>query len=127
METLLSSLGPATTTTSVEDLLFNTTTEYLLNSITPECSESSLDCKINHSIVCVGQVEYCHLTKEEYEDMLYDYIAPSVPEWILIFSHIIVFLMGLVSIFPDFTQYQSISLTKYNFESILPYGNVKHR
>lgn len=96
METLLSSLGPATST-SAEDLWVNLTTEYTSNTIPTTCSETSWDCVIDHSIYCVGDPAYCNLTKEEYEDLLFDYIAPTIPEWILIFSHIVVFLMGLVS------------------------------
>lgn len=61
------------------------------------CSETSSDFVIDHSVHCVGEKLYCNLSKEEYEDLLYDYIFPSLPEWILIISHIIVFLMGLVS------------------------------
>lgn len=96
METLLSSLGP-TTSTLAEDLLTNASTEYLLTTILTTCAESSSDCVIDHSVVCVGEPEYCNLTRDEYEELLYDYISPTTPEWILIFSHIIVFLMGLVS------------------------------
>lgn len=54
------------------------------------------DC-INHNITCVGEPLYCNYTYEEYVQMLYDYIYPSVSEWILIFSHAVVFFMGLVS------------------------------
>lgn len=58
------------------------------------CTEPSC---INHTIVCVGEPDYCNYTYEEYVEMLYDYIYPTVPEWILIFSHAVVFFMGLVS------------------------------
>lgn len=95
METLLSSLGP-TTSTLAEDLLGNATTEYFSYPALL-CSETSRDCVIDHSVICVGEPEYCNLTKDEYEFLLYDYIYPTIPEWILIFSHIVVFLMGLVS------------------------------
>lgn len=96
METLLASL--VTTTTAVEDLINNTSSvDILLSSVVTICSESGADCAIDHSVVCVGDKEYCNLTKAEYEELIYDYIAPTVPEWILIFSHICVFLMGLVS------------------------------
>jgi hypothetical protein len=97
MESLLSSLA-STTTTTVEDLLFNSSTvDYGVDPIMKICSETGQDCVIDHTITCVGDPEYCNLTKEEYEELLFDYIAPTVPEWILIFSHIVVFLMGLVS------------------------------
>lgn len=52
------------------------------------------------NITCVGDPMYCNYTYDEYVQMLRDYIAPTVPEWILIFSHAIVFFMGLVSFPP---------------------------
>lgn len=95
MESLLSSLSP---TTTFEDLLYNSSTvDRLLNPIAATCSETSPDCVIDHTVVCVGDPQYCNLTKSEYEKILYDYISPTIPELILIFSHIVVFLMGLVS------------------------------
>lgn len=51
------------------------------------------------NITCVGEPIYCNYTYDEYVQMLYDYIYPTVPEWILIISHTVVFFMGLVSIF----------------------------
>lgn len=64
------------------------------------CNENEdPDCIIDHNITCVGDPLHCNLTYEEYLEMLYDYIYPSVPEWILICSHAVVFLMGLVSEF----------------------------
>ncbi|XP_055696230.1 orexin/Hypocretin receptor type 1-like [Lutzomyia longipalpis] len=54
------------------------------------------DCVIDHNITCVGEPMYCNLTYEEYVNLVYDYIYPSISEWILIFSHSIVFIMGLV-------------------------------
>lgn len=55
------------------------------------------DCIIDHNITCVGDRQYCNLTYDEYMSLLYDYIYPTVPEWILIGSHSVVFVMGLVS------------------------------
>jgi len=63
------------------------------------CNETNPECVIDHSVYCVGDPLYCNLTREEYLEILYDYISPTVPEWILIFSHVIVFLMGLVRIY----------------------------
>lgn len=54
------------------------------------------NCIIDHNITCVGDPIHCNLTYDEYLDMLLDYIYPSVPEWILISSHAVVFVMGLV-------------------------------
>lgn len=63
------------------------------------CNEISNDCQIDHNIVCVGDPAYCNLTEDEYTKLLFEYIYPTIPEWILIFSHSIVFLMGLVSVY----------------------------
>jgi hypothetical protein len=93
METLLASLGPATV--SVEEFLLNSTAEMNRSSLPALCVGQ--DCPIDHSLVCVGDPEFCNLTKAQYEELLRDYISPSPAEWILIFSHIVVFLMGLVS------------------------------
>lgn len=126
METLLLSLGP-TTSTLAEDLLVNATIDYFTNPISTTCSETSRDCVIDHSVVCVGEVEYCNLTKDEYELLLYDYISPTIPEWILIFSHIIVFLMGLVSHQLTWNFYCSQSTTNFiNWRTEFSHENVKH-
>lgn len=79
-----------------EELLLNSSSmdSYLNPTV---CSDANGDCVIDHERVCVGEPDYCNLTRDEYEKLIYDYIAPTVPEWILIFSHILVFLMGLVS------------------------------
>lgn len=45
---------------------------------------------------CIGSQEYCNLTEEEYVRMLNDYIYPNTYEWILIGTHTIVFIIGLV-------------------------------
>jgi hypothetical protein len=104
--TTLPTISSRTTTTTtitaaaaVSEFLWNhsSTVDYDLNPVLTTCSETSVDCRIDHSIQCVGDPIYCNLTKEEYVALLYDYISPTVPEWILICSHIIVFLMGLVS------------------------------
>ncbi len=79
------------------ELLWNSTVDYSENVTL--CLESSADCVIDHTKQCVGDPLYCNLTESEYRKLVYDYIWPSVPEWILIFSHLIVFLMGLVNLF----------------------------
>lgn len=60
--------------------------------------ELSITCH-QENITCVGEIEYCNLTYEEYKQMLEEYIFPSVWEWILIGMHGTVFLIGLVSTF----------------------------
>lgn len=50
----------------------------------------------NYTEPCVGDVEYCNLTKEEYIKMLHDYIYPRTFEWILIGIHAVVFIIGLI-------------------------------
>ena len=60
-------------------------------------TSDDVNCIIDHNVICVGDREYCNHTYEEYRDMLLEYIYPSTGEWILIASHTVVFLMGLVS------------------------------
>ncbi|CAK1591287.1 unnamed protein product [Parnassius mnemosyne] len=45
---------------------------------------------------CVGDPEFCNMTKEEYLEMLNDYIYPQPYEWVLIATHAIVFVIGLI-------------------------------
>lgn len=45
---------------------------------------------------CVGLQEYCNMTKDEYMEMLYDYIFPRPYEWVLIAIHAVVFIIGLI-------------------------------
>lgn len=75
-------------------------TEYLTaNATAPHCDleEEGISCTIDHSVVCVGKEEFCNITQDEYMEMLYLYIRPTPSEWILIISHLVVFVMGLVS------------------------------
>ncbi|VVD00051.1 unnamed protein product, partial [Leptidea sinapis] len=59
-------------------------------------TESEDEIKLNNTEVCVGAVEFCNMTKEEYVIMLKQYIYPQTYEWILIGTHTAVFLVGLV-------------------------------
>ncbi|CAH2097872.1 unnamed protein product [Euphydryas editha] len=45
---------------------------------------------------CIGDPEFCNMTKEEYLSMLNDYIYPHPHEWVLIATHAIVFIIGLI-------------------------------
>lgn len=45
---------------------------------------------------CVGSEEYCNMTREEYITMLNNYIYPQTYEWVLIGTHTVVFVVGLV-------------------------------
>lgn len=45
---------------------------------------------------CAGSQEYCNMTREEYMEMLYDYIFPLPYEWVLIAIHALVFVIGLI-------------------------------
>lgn len=74
---------------------YSSTVDYFETNVTI-CLESNADCVIDHTRQCVGDPAYCNLTESQYRELVYDYIWPSVPEWILICSHIVVFLMGLV-------------------------------
>ncbi|XP_041767954.1 uncharacterized protein LOC121591480 isoform X3 [Anopheles merus] len=58
--------------------------------------EYNENCFIDHNVTCVGDPDFCNLTYSEYRQLLMDYIYPSTGEWILIASHTVVFLMGLV-------------------------------
>lgn len=85
--------------TTMDNLVsFNATVEDNFSSNQSTCFDS-VTCQIDHTKVCVGDPLYCNLTRDEYTELLNDYIAPTTTEWILIFSHSIVFLMGLVSIY----------------------------
>jgi hypothetical protein len=55
------------------------------------------NCYIDHNVTCVGDKQYCNLTYDEYMELLLEYIYPTTPEWILIASHTVVFVVGLVS------------------------------
>lgn len=46
--------------------------------------------------LCIGSPEYCNMTKEDYVQMLKNYIYPQTYEWVLIGTHTLVFIMGLV-------------------------------
>lgn len=86
------------TSTTLDDLgFFNASVEHSFTSNQSICLDS-VTCQIDHTKVCVGDPTYCNLTLDQYTKLLHDYIAPTSTEWILIFSHSIVFLMGLVSI-----------------------------
>ncbi|XP_049545190.1 neuropeptide SIFamide receptor-like isoform X3 [Anopheles darlingi] len=58
--------------------------------------EYNENCFIDHNVTCVGDPDFCNLTYGEYRQLLMDYIYPSTGEWILIASHTVVFIMGLV-------------------------------
>lgn len=66
--------------------------ELCMDSNSSTCYRDDVD-----NVTCVGDPAYCNYTYEEYVQMLHDYITPTVPEWILICSHGIVFFIGLVS------------------------------
>ncbi|GBP78612.1 Orexin receptor type 2 [Eumeta japonica] len=45
---------------------------------------------------CVGAIEFCNMTRDEYVSMLNNYIYPQPYEWVLIGTHSIVFVIGLI-------------------------------
>ncbi|XP_060807180.1 orexin/Hypocretin receptor type 1 [Amyelois transitella] len=51
---------------------------------------------LNYTENCVGDQDYCNMTEEEYMDMLNAYIYPHPYEWVLIATHAIVFVIGLI-------------------------------
>ncbi|XP_063542468.1 orexin/Hypocretin receptor type 1-like [Cydia strobilella] len=51
----------------------------------------------NYSITaCPGDQDYCNMTRDEYIEMLQEYIFPRPFEWVLITTHAIVFVIGLI-------------------------------
>ncbi|XP_061724277.1 orexin receptor type 2-like [Cydia pomonella] len=48
------------------------------------------------NVTCRGDPAYCNITKEEYIDMLNNYIFPKPHEWGLIATHSVIFVVGLV-------------------------------
>lgn len=73
----------------IEEIIMNTT----LNKDTVAV-ENSTDAYNNSD--CVGDVEYCDLSEEEYLILLNEYIFPQPAEWVLIATHGIVFVIGLI-------------------------------
>lgn len=80
----------------------NTSMVYNDNTIGNELCMDTNSSMCHHNDIdnetCIGDPAYCNYTYEEYVQMLHDYITPTLPEWILIGSHAIVFFIGLVSI-----------------------------
>lgn len=88
-----------TTSTIIPEWSDFTTAEFSTANLTelpclPE--DEGISCTIDHRVKCVGNVDYCNDTMEQYMNMMHEYIKPSPPEWILIFAHAVVFFMGLV-------------------------------
>lgn len=50
----------------------------------------------NNTADCVGDPQFCNLSREEYVEMLNNYIYPHTYEWVLIGTHTVVFIVGLV-------------------------------
>lgn len=51
---------------------------------------------VNFTEPCVGDIEYCNMTREDYIEMLHEYIFPNAFEWVLICIHFVVFIIGLI-------------------------------
>ncbi|XP_052744052.1 orexin/Hypocretin receptor type 1-like [Bicyclus anynana] len=94
---------------NAENLLLNDQDEVIIRhkdhsgeviEIVPEIHNNSeeIDGQIKYNVTedCVGNKQYCNLTKEDYVAMLNDYIYPQTYEWVLIGTHTAVFLVGLV-------------------------------
>ncbi|KAG6449622.1 hypothetical protein O3G_MSEX006156 [Manduca sexta] len=75
--------------TTIED--YNTTEQDNITAI--EISRFEYE---NLTEECVGDKDFCNMTKEEYMAMLNDYIFPQPYEWVLIATHAIVFVIGLI-------------------------------
>uniref|UniRef100_A0A182PNZ8 G-protein coupled receptors family 1 profile domain-containing protein n=1 Tax=Anopheles epiroticus TaxID=199890 RepID=A0A182PNZ8_9DIPT len=95
LATLQSPLEDNHTTQSYPPVNLNDHNDVLCDDDTEQL-EYNENCFIDHNVTCVGDPDYCNLTYSEYRQLLMDYIYPSTGEWILIASHTVVFLMGLV-------------------------------
>ncbi|XP_063708959.1 orexin receptor type 2-like isoform X2 [Culicoides brevitarsis] len=83
--------------TSLSNIINNNSNDSSMFDQTQLCDEfEDENCIIDHDVVCVGDPQYCNLTYEQYTGLLLEYITPTTSEWILIVSHSIVFIMGLV-------------------------------
>ncbi|PZC77639.1 hypothetical protein B5X24_HaOG203147 [Helicoverpa armigera] len=80
----------------IEEYIMNTT----LNKDNEEIQDSYNSTEIYEDdeieTPCVGEPEYCNLTRQQYYDMLIEYIFPQPYEWVLIATHAIVFVIGLI-------------------------------
>ncbi|XP_047035294.1 orexin/Hypocretin receptor type 1-like [Helicoverpa zea] len=80
----------------IEEYIMNTT----LNKDNEEIQDSDNSTEIYEDdeieTPCVGEPEYCNLTRQQYYDMLIEYIFPQPYEWVLIATHAIVFVIGLI-------------------------------
>lgn len=95
---------------SLWSMLFDTSldnvTRSLLNASAFDGGPDAVDANATNNLpydihideACVGVAEYCNLTHEEYEAMLFAYIYPTWTEWVLIGAHGVVFTMGLVRV-----------------------------
>ncbi|OWR50755.1 allatotropin receptor [Danaus plexippus plexippus] len=59
-------------------------------------NKSKNEIESNSSEPCVGDAEFCNMTREDYIQMLYEYIYPQTYEWVLIGVHTTVFVIGLI-------------------------------
>ncbi|CAF4873857.1 unnamed protein product [Pieris macdunnoughi] len=74
----------------------NTTEESNVESTEDETEDTTIYYEYNSSEVCVGEPDYCNMTREAYFRMIYDYIYPQTYEWVLIATNAIVFVIGLI-------------------------------
>lgn len=72
--------------------IFNTT----VDKDRKDTSDYSNETESNDYDECVGDPEYCNYTEEAYFEMLNEYIFPQPYEWVLIATHGIVFVIGLI-------------------------------
>lgn len=80
----------------------NKITEYINNgNNTKGIEENKMAAQTNANTLdanetCVGDESYCNMTEQEYKNMLNNYIYPKAYEWVLISTHSLVFVTGLL-------------------------------
>ncbi|KAG7301032.1 hypothetical protein JYU34_015405 [Plutella xylostella] len=70
----------------------NNTKEIDENKMAAQTNANTLDA----NETCVGDESYCNMTEQEYKNMLNNYIYPKAYEWVLISTHSLVFVTGLL-------------------------------
>ncbi|XP_045523965.1 orexin/Hypocretin receptor type 1-like isoform X1 [Pieris brassicae] len=80
----------------IRKIHINTTEESNVESTEDEIEDTTIYYEYNSSEVCVGEPDYCNMTREAYFRMIYDYIYPQTYEWVLIATNAIVFVIGLI-------------------------------
>lgn len=80
----------------IEEFIINATLNRDSKEKLEHNNDTESNLQYNDTDSCVGDPDFCNMTKEEYLEMLNDYIFPQPYEWVLIATHAIVFVIGLI-------------------------------